>query len=107
MRAEVDSNADANEALADYQYYLSRAVPILERNGVAVIGTNDSTVRWRDSLGSHSILAADSGGVLYLFVLPNGRVKALQAGVELDVVLLSAARDHLRLPIPIPPIDSV
>jgi hypothetical protein len=106
-QAQIDSNPQANEALADYQYYLSRAVPILEQHGVAVITTNDSIVRWRDSLGHHSRLAADSGGILYLFVLPSGRLKTLHAGVEVDGALLATARDHFGLPIPVPRLDSL
>jgi len=106
-QSQLTSSPEANEALADYQYYLSRAVPILQNHGVAIVATNDSTVRWRDSLGRHSIVAADSGGILYLFVLPSGRVKALHAGVELDGALLAVARDHFGLPIRVPQIDSL
>lgn len=96
-QAQIDSSAMLNDALSDYQLYLSRAARVLEQHGVQVIAISDSTVRWRDSLGSHSMLAADSGGVLYLFVLPNGRLKSLHAGVELDGPLLAAARDHFGL----------
>src|SRR5437588_3680068 len=50
-QAAIDSGGDAAEVLGDYQNYLSLAVPVLEKHGVQVHLTSDSTVRWRDSLG--------------------------------------------------------
>jgi hypothetical protein len=91
-QAEVDSSGDANEALSDYQWYIGRAIAVLKRCGVEVYLTNDSTVRWRDSRGFHSMSAADSGGVLYLFVTPNGRKRFLRNGVQIDDAILDAAR---------------
>jgi len=99
-QAEADSDSDTNEALSDYQYYSFRAVPVLERHGIEVHVTNDSTIRWRDSLGVHSVFAADSGGVVYLFVMPNGRKKVLHAGVEVDDAILAAAREQFGISIP-------
>jgi hypothetical protein len=101
-QAEVDSSGDVNEALSDYQYYMSLAMPVLKRHGIQVHLTNDSTLRWRDSLGVHSIAAADSGGIVYLFVSPNGHKRILRQGVELDGAILAAARGQFGLPIPVP-----
>jgi hypothetical protein len=106
-RADLDSSADANEALGDYQYYLSLAAPVLRKSGVRVELTGDSVVRWRDSLGVHSLSASDSGGSLYLFVLPNGRRRALRGGVRDNDDLFAAARELFRLPIQSPKLDSV
>jgi hypothetical protein len=101
-QAQVDSNEATNEALSDYQYYLSRALPVLEKHGVDVHLSNDAVLRWRDSLGTHSLSVGDSGGIVYVFVLPNGRTRALREGVEVDAALLGAARDHFGIPIPVP-----
>ena len=99
---EADSSEEVNEALADYQFYLERAIPVLERHGVTVHLTSDAIVRWRDNLGLHSFPATDSGRIVYLFALPNGRVKVLHNGVEVDGAILSAAREHFGRPIPVP-----
>jgi hypothetical protein len=100
-QADVDSSDEVSEALSDYQYYLSRAIPVLKQHGVEIYVSNDSTVRWRDSLGLHSMSAVDSGGVLYLFVSPNGQKRTLRQGVEVDEALLDAARNQFGLSIPV------
>ena len=102
--AEVDSSGEANEALSDYQWYIGRAIAVLKPHGVEVYVTNDSTVRWRDELGTHSMSASDSGGVLYLFVSPNGGTRVLRNGVQIDDAILDAAR-QLFGPI-IPPAEN-
>jgi hypothetical protein len=99
-QSEVDSSGDVSEALADYQFYLARAIAVLKHHGVRIHLTNDSTVRWRDSLGVHSISAADSGGVLYLFVSPNGRMQSLRQGVESEEAILEVARKQFGSAIP-------
>lgn len=96
---QIDSVQDLSDVLDDYQFYLSKAIPILERGGVRVAVTNDSIVRWHDQLGHHFISAADSGGILYLFLRPDGGVRSLRNGVELDEAILSAARQHFGLPL--------
>jgi hypothetical protein len=100
-QADADSNDEVSEALSDYQYYLSRAIPVLKQHGIQIYVSNDSTVRWRDSLGLHSMSAVDSGGVLYLFVSPNGQKRILRQGVEVDEALLDAARNEFGLSIPV------
>ena len=99
-QAEVDSSDEASEALSDYQYYLGRAIAALKPHGVQIHLTNDSTVRWRDSLGVHSTSAADSGGVLYLFVSPNGQTRILRSGVEADEAIIDVARQLFGPSIP-------
>ena len=106
-QAEIDSGGDANEAYADYQHYLGNAIPVLERHGVQVFATNDSVLRWRDSLGAHAFAVADSIGIAYLFVAPSGRLLRLGSGVQLDGAILEAARTHFGLPIPIATHDSL
>jgi len=105
-QTEVDTSSDVNEALSDYQYYLSLATPVLERSGVRVVLSNDSTIRWHDRRGTHR-LSAVTDGIVYLFVLPDGRMKELHRGVESDESILAAAREFLRLPIPDPRRDSI
>jgi hypothetical protein len=100
--AEVDSSGDLNEALSDYEWYIGRAIAVLKPHGVEVYVTNDSTVRWRDRLGTHSMSASDSGGVLYLFVSPNGRTRILRNGVQIDDAILDAARQLFGPMIPPP-----
>jgi hypothetical protein len=106
-QAQIDSGGDANEAYADYQHYLSLAMPVLERFDVQVVATNDSILRWRDSLGAHALTLADSVGIAYLFVAPNGKLLRLGSGVQADGAILDAARSHFALPIPMPARDSV
>jgi hypothetical protein len=36
-QSQLTSSPEANEALADYQYYLGRTVPILQNHGVAIV----------------------------------------------------------------------
>ena len=105
-QAEVDSSDETSEALSDYQHYLSLAIPVLENHGVQVHLSNDSTLRWRDSLGVHSLSATDSGGVVYLFVSPNERKRILRQGVEIDGAILDAARHQFGIPLPIPEWES-
>src|SRR5215207_10633108 len=76
-QAQIDSGGDANEAYADYQHYLSSAIPVLERYGVQVVATNDSVLHWRDSLGAHAFTVGDSVGIAYLFVTPDGKLLRL------------------------------
>ena len=106
-QAQIDSGGDANEAYADYQHYLGLAMPVLERFGVQVVATNDSVLRWRDSLGAHAFTLADSIGIAYLFVTPSGKLLRLGSGVQGDGAILDAARTHFALPIPMPARDSV
>ena len=106
-QADVDTSSDVNEALSDYQYYLSLAVPVLERGGVRVRLSNDSTIRWHDRRGTHQISAVADGGIVYLFVLPNGRMKVLRQGVQPDEPILAAARELFGLPIPDARRDSI
>ena len=106
-QAEIDSGGDANEAYADYQHYLGNAIPVLERHGVQVFATNDSVLRWRDSLGAHELSVTDSIGIAYLLVAPSGRLLRLGSGVQLDGAILDAARTHFKLPIPMTTHDSL
>ena len=99
-QAAVDSSDEISEALSDYQHYLSLAIPVLEKHGIQVHVTNDSTLRWRDSLGVHKLSTTDGGGLVYLFVSPNGRTRVLREGVELDGAILNAA--HLLFDVPLP-----
>jgi len=105
-QADVDSSEATSEALSDYQYYLSRAVPVLEKYGVRVQLSNDSIVRWRDRLGIHSLSVPQSRGMMYVFVLPNGRTRRMRDEVQFDGALLAAAREHFGLPIPDPDPDA-
>jgi len=106
-QAQIDSSGDANEAYADYRHYLGLALPVLERYGVEVVATNDSVLRWRDSLGAHALTLGDSIGIAYLFVAPGGKLHRLGSGVQADGAILDAARTHFGLPIPMPARDSV
>ena len=106
-QAQIDSGGEANEAYADYRHYLGLATPVLERYGVQVAATNDSVIRWRDSLGAHAFTLADSIGIAYLLVAPNGRLLRLGSGVQADGAILDAARTHFGLPIPVSTRDSV
>ena len=106
-QAQIDSGGDANEAYADYRHYLGLATPVLERYGVEVVATNDSVLRWRDSLGAHAFTLADSIGIAYLLVAPSGKLHRLGRGVQGDGAILDAARTHFGLPIPMPARDSV
>jgi hypothetical protein len=93
-QAEVDSAGDVGEALSDYQYYLGQAIPGLERHGVRVHLTNDSIVHWRDRSGTHSLTVADSGGIAYLFLLPDGSATILRQGVIGDLDIIAAASER-------------
>ena len=106
-QAEIDSGGDANEAYADYQHYLGKAIPVLERYGVQVVATNEPVLRWRDSLGAHAFALSDSVGIAYLFVAPSGKLLRLGSGVQLDGAILDAARTHFGLPIPVSVHDSL
>jgi hypothetical protein len=106
-QAQIDSGGEANEAYTDYRHYLGLAMPVLERYGVQVVATNDSVLRWRDSLGAHAFTLADSIGIAYLLVAPSGKLLRLGSGVQADGAILDAARTHFGLPIPVPMPDSV
>lgn len=61
--------------------------------------SSDSTIRWRDSLGVHTLVVPDTNRILYLFLLPSGRDTTLREGVAQSDQLLSVARDCFHLPI--------
>jgi hypothetical protein len=106
-QTDVDTSSDVNEVLSDYQYYLSLAVPVLERSGVQVRLSNDSTIQWHDQRGMHQMSASLDGGIVYLFVLPNGRMKVLRQGVLAVEPILATARELFGLPIPNARRDSI
>ncbi len=96
-RAEADSSDDVNEALGDYQEYLGRTIPLLKREGVTVYLTSDTTIFWRDRSGVHSLVAVDSGGIVYMFIMPTGDRTVLREGVITDVDILDSARHRFGL----------
>jgi len=97
-QAFVDSN-DVAEVLADYEHYVDGVVKELETHGVHVKLSSDSTIRWRDSLGVHTLVVPDTNRILYLFLLPSGHDTTLREGVAQSDQLLSVARDFFHLPI--------
>ena len=90
-QSEIDSSSDVGEALSDYQFYLNQARPILERHGVHVHATYDSLVEWRDQHGTHALSVSDSGGIAYLFLMPDGRSSIEREGVITDLDILETA----------------
>lgn len=96
-RAQIDSGSDDGEAYADYTYYLGKVVPALERAGIRVITSNDSVLAWQDRLGRHVVKAADTFGIVYLFISPNGTFTQLRDGVEDDDGLLDAVQHQFGI----------
>jgi hypothetical protein len=87
--------------LADYEHYVDGVVKELETHGVHVELSSDSTIRWRDSLGVHTLVVPDTNRIVYLFLLPSGRDTSLREGVAQSDQLLSVARDFFRSPNPL------
>jgi len=94
-QAEIDANADAGEALSDFQYTLPGVAAGLRARGVALavryarpvrIAAPGRTLAWQ--------VSADSGGVGYLLLAP-GRPPHTLWGVHTDSDLLEAAADWL------------
>ena len=96
-KAQVDSETDDGEAYADYTYYLGRVIPELKRAGIRVVASNDSALIWQDSLGRHVVKAADTFGIVYLFISPNGTFSQLRDGVADDDGLLDAVQHQFGL----------
>lgn len=85
--AEMDSNPDLNEALADFQLYSAQARRPLQRRGIAyhVLSARSFRMRINGKVNSYRV-----EGAAYYFVAP-GKKPQIETGVMTDTDLLAAA----------------
>jgi hypothetical protein len=90
-RAQVDSNADMNETLSDFEFYLPGVADSLRARGVRVAVRFARPVRI-NAAGRQLewAVSQDSGGVGYLLLAPGKPPRTLW-GVQTDIDLLGAA----------------
>ena len=100
---DLDASEHAGDALGDYKRHLARAKPLLNAGGITMHVTNDAVLKWRDSLGVHSISTRENYAILYVFVRPDGRTLILKSGVQPDSAILAAARQHFGDVVPVRP----
>lgn len=97
---DLDASEHAGDALDQYKASLSRASARLREAGVSVYATNDDVLRWRDSLGEHSISTIGHYAILYVFVGRDGQATVLRSGIQSEEAILDAARKHFAVAIP-------
>jgi hypothetical protein len=100
---DLEGSEHAGEALNDYGTSLFKAGGPLRKAGVDVHATNDIQLRWRDSLGLHSIGSEKDDAILYVFITPDGRSRVLSGTVQRHGAILESARKHFGIALPDPP----
>jgi hypothetical protein len=96
-QSEVDGNADDEEALSDFDYYVSLAEKRLHSVGVAinVVNARSFQIRVGKKLVNFQPMKNEIG---YYFIAP-GKLPHIEHGVMTDVDILAAARKYFGIPI--------
>lgn len=99
--SELDKNPDMNEALSDFQLYVSKAGPRLTAAGVDFEVA--SSTRFRIKIGSATrVFKAGRISVGYYFIAPE-RQPHIEYGVMTDDDIVETAGKYFRLTIEKPP----
>ena len=93
--ADLERDADLNEALADFQLYVTRAAPRLEQAGIKVEVINASEFKIR--IG-HAVRVFKTGkiGIGYYFIVPGKRPR-IEYGVQTDDDIVAIAHDYFKI----------
>lgn len=91
---DADASEHVGDALTEYSGALRRAGPRLRAAGITIHANNNDALKWRDSLGEHSVNIVNGYAILYVFVMPDGRGEILRDGIKSDTAILAAARKH-------------
>jgi len=93
--AELEKNADTNEALGDFQLYATRAVPRLKKAGIAFEVVNAVTFKVRVGKTT-STFRTGKVGIGYYFIAP-GRRPRIQYGVMTDEDIVATAHEYFKV----------
>lgn len=94
-QAEVDSSGEVSETLSDFDYYLANASDSLRALGIAVYERYTDTIPYVvHDTARRFVAPPDSGGVGYLFLVPNGPAKARYGLLSDDLIVV--ARNYFR-----------
>ena len=96
--AELERDADTNEALSDFQLYASQAGPRLKKAGIDFEVA--SATRFRVKMNG-TVRTVETGkiGIGYYFIAP-GRKPRVEYGVHDDQEILEIARQYFHLSVP-------
>lgn len=93
--AQMEKDADLNEALADFQLYAQRVAEPLRQLGIDFHQVYGSSFRIRTG-SSVTVFRSGKIKVGYYFIAP-GKKARIQYGVDTDDDILHIAREHFGL----------
>lgn len=94
-RAQLKTDPDTNEALADFHLYVAQVREPLQKAGIDLYGVYTLSFRIRIGVKERTFRSGDSH-VGYYFIAP-GRKPRIEYGVQTDIGLLQIASEYFGI----------